>query len=133
MIKVVPLLVLTLLTLSGCTTTQETSMTESPAIPVNDFPTRDRVEYALGCIEKEGGLTYQTLYSCTCSIDKIAEKMPYKEYTEAKTFTFMRSTPGEKGGVFRDPPEAAKLRKKLQEAEAYAEKSCFVRPKPKPE
>jgi len=39
----------------------------------------------------------------------------------------LRSTPGEAGGVFRDPKQAKDLRKVLKEAEAYAERQCFVK------
>ncbi|PKM34981.1 MAG: hypothetical protein CVV06_18695, partial [Gammaproteobacteria bacterium HGW-Gammaproteobacteria-10] len=76
---------------------------------------------------KKGGLTYITQYGCGCKIDKIAEKMSFADYDQARTFGFMRKTPGEAGGVFRDPPEAKRLRKLMEEAEAYAEKSCFVK------
>jgi hypothetical protein len=115
------------ISLSACTTAKKTQEDEATAVPVNDFPTQDRVEYVLECIEKRGGLRYETLYPCICSIDKIATQMSYKEYAEAKTFTFMRSTPGEKGGIFRDVPKAEVLRKKLEAAQKYAEESCFVK------
>lgn len=112
--------------LTGCASTADKTA-EQGVTPINDFPTQDRVEYVLGCIEKRGGLRYETLYPCICSIDKIASKMTYKEYAEAKTFTFLRRTPGEKGAVFRDPPQAKILREKLKEAQQFAEDSCFVK------
>ena len=93
----------------------------------NDFPTQARVEYVLQCMEKKGGQNYDTLYPCVCSIDKIAEKLTYDEFAEAQTFTYLRSTPGEKGAVFRDPPRAKELRNRLKEAVAFAEQSCFVK------
>lgn len=122
-------LIPTLLTaaiITGCTTTAEKTKTEEAAF-VSDFPTQDRVEYVMECIGKKGGLRYETLYPCICKIDKIAEKMSYKEYAQAKTFTYLRRTPGEKGGIFRDPPQAKKLRKQLKDAEKYAEDSCVVK------
>ena len=93
----------------------------------NDFPTQTRVEYVLQCMEKKGGQNYDTLYPCVCSIDKIAEKLTYDEFAEAQTFSYLRSTPGEKGAVFRDPPRAKELRDRLKEAVAFAEQSCFVK------
>jgi hypothetical protein len=115
--------------LNGCATTApETQPAEAaPAARVNDFPTRDRVEYVLNCVAKHGGLTYITQYACGCKIDKIAEKMTFAEYEAANTFTYLRSTPGEAGGVFRDPQQSKDLRKLLKEAEEYAEKQCFVK------
>jgi hypothetical protein len=115
--------------LNGCAgTAPETKPAEAaPTARVNDFPTRDRVEYVLNCVAKHGGLTYITQYACGCKIDKIAEKMTFAEYEEANTFNYLRSTPGEAGGVFRDPKQSKDLRKLLKEAEAYAEKQCFVK------
>ncbi|WP_459992520.1 hypothetical protein [Methylosoma difficile] len=123
-------LAITLLT--ACSTTPEktesTPVAEAPATPVtNDFPTRDRVEYVLNCVAQHGGLTYISQYACGCKIDKIAEKMTFSEYEAAKTFTYLKSTPGDAGGVFRDPTQSKDLRKKLKEAEEYAEKNCFVK------
>jgi hypothetical protein len=115
--------------LAGCTTTPEKAAepVPEPAVRINDFPTRDRVEYVLNCVAQHGGLTYITQYACGCKIDKIAEKMTFDEYEAAKTFTYLRSTPGESGGVFRDPAKSKDLRARLKEAEQYAEKNCFVK------
>lgn len=111
--------------LAGCTTAPEKPAEDAPF--VSDFPTQERVDYVLSCIAQKGGLTYITQYGCGCKIDKIAEKMSFADYDKARTFGFMRKTPGEAGGVFRDPPEAKRLRKLMEEAEEYAEKSCFVK------
>jgi hypothetical protein len=118
--------------LSACAATPEKPAAPAPETeavpqPVNDFPTQDRVEYVLECIEKKGGLKYETLYPCICKVDKIAEKMPYHEFAEAKTFNFLRKTPGEQGAIFRDPPQSKQLRSKLKDAEQYAEDNCFVK------
>jgi len=92
----------------------------------NDFPTQARVEYVLRCMDSHGGQTYQTLYSCICTVDKIAESIAYDEYVEADVFTQLRSTPGERGGMFRDPDRASLLVKKISDVTEMAEKSCFV-------
>ncbi|MGR8981215.1 MAG: hypothetical protein ACU84H_14125, partial [Gammaproteobacteria bacterium] len=101
----------------GCSATAPEKKAEpaepTPAV-VNDFPTRDRVEYVLNCVAQHGGLTYITQYACGCKIDKIAEKMTFAEYEAAKTFSYLRSTAGEAGGVFRDPQQSKDLRKKLK-------------------
>lgn len=116
--------------LSACAATPEkppeTVATESAPF-VNDYPTRDRVEYVLGCIAKHGGLNYINQYACGCKVDKLAEQMPFKEFEEAKIFTLLYSTAGEKGGVFRDPKQSKTLRERLKSAEAVAEKACFVK------
>ncbi len=110
---------------TGCSTTPEKP---EPAISyINEYPTRDRVDYVLQCIAKHGGLTYITQYACGCKIDKIAEKLTFEEFEAATTFGFMRKTPGENGAAFRDPKQSKKLRTRLKEADQYAEKMCFVK------
>jgi hypothetical protein len=111
-----------LLGLAGCETPSDPELVE------NGYPTLARVEYVLQCMELHGGQNLDSLYPCVCSIDKIAAQMPYDDFAEAQTFTAMRSAPGEAGGLFRDPPRAKNLRKQLEEAEALANKSCFVKP-----
>jgi hypothetical protein len=96
------------------------------AARANDFPTQARVEYVFKCMNSHGGQRYEALYSCVCVIDKIAEKIAYDEYVEADVFTQLRSTPGERGGLFRDPDRAGLLVDKIFEITAGAEKSCFV-------
>ena len=124
--KALTLSVLFAATLTACSSSPEKPVAQETTEIVNDFPTRDRVEYVFECIAKNGGLKFETQHACTCMIDKIAEKMSYKEYTEARTFTFLRSTPGEKGALFRDPKQAKTLRNKLKQAEQYAKSKCFV-------
>ncbi len=112
--------------ITGCTTTPE--KTEDTQAFVSDYPTRDRVEYVLNCVGQHGGLTFITQYACGCKIDKIAEKLSFSEYEAAKTFTYLsKGQTGDAGAVFRDPTQSKDLRKKLKEAEEYAEKSCFVK------
>jgi hypothetical protein len=117
--------------ITGCTTAPEKTVEQAPVEPtpvVNDYPTRDRVEYVLNCVAQHGGLTYITQYACGCKIDKIAEKLTFKEFEAAKTFTYLsKGQTGDAGGVFRDPAQSKDLRKRLKEAEAYAEKNCFVK------
>jgi hypothetical protein len=100
----------------------------SPLAAANDFPTQARVEYVLGCMTRHGGQSYNTLYPCICKIDKIAEKITYKEYSSAEMLTFLWSTPGERGGVFRDAATDSRKRvKHLAEVIEEAENSCFIR------
>ena len=95
-------------------------------VSANDFPTQARVEYVLGCMAKNGGQDYNTLYPCICAIDKIAEAMPYKSYYEAQTLSVMIKTPGVRCGAFRDAPGARKLVKNFRQLNQDVEKSCWV-------
>jgi hypothetical protein len=120
-----------LVLLSGCAATQEVPPADvaasEPAVQINDYPTRDRVDYVLECVAKHGGLTYINQYACGCKIDKIAEKLSFAEYESARTFVQMQKTPGENGAPFRDPKQSKDLRSKLKEADEAAEKACFVK------
>ena len=116
-----------LIIVTACTTTAEKPQPAEPVSYIDQYPTRDRVEYVLQCIAKHGGLNFINQYACGCKIDKIAEKLTFAEYEAATTFGFMRKTPGENGAAFRDPKQSKTLKKRLQEAEAYAEKMCFVK------
>ena len=93
----------------------------------NDFPTQARVEYVLGCMNEHGGQSYDTLYSCVCSIDKIAAQMPYEKFVEAQTLSVMIKTPGEKGGAFRDAPGARGVVKTFAELRESAKASCSLK------
>lgn len=93
----------------------------------NDFPTLARVEFVLGCMNDRGGQTYDTLYPCVCLLDRIAETMSYDEFSEGLVFEQLRSTAGERGGVFRDPEQAETLTGKLQRAMEQGEGQCFVK------
>ncbi|MDT8406452.1 MAG: hypothetical protein RQ715_04305 [Methylococcales bacterium] len=116
---------LSLAVLAGCVSTP--SQTDSVTTEVvNDYPTQARVDYVLECIARKGGLTYISQYGCSCKLDKLAEKMTFADFEQARTFGFLRKTPGEAGGVFRDPAEAKRLRKLIEAAENDAERSCFV-------
>lgn len=128
--SLIPSLALLML-LSGCATTQEASKPEAAVgeekILINDYPTRDRVDYVLECVAKHGGLSYINQYACGCKVDKIAEKLSFADYESARTFTQMQKTPGEAGAAFRDPKQSKDLRTRLKEADAEAEKACFVK------
>ncbi|MBN1238858.1 MAG: hypothetical protein JXB36_10175 [Gammaproteobacteria bacterium] len=92
----------------------------------NDFPTQARVEFVLGCMHEKGGQSYDTLYPCVCLIDRIAASMSYAEFAEAEVFAQLRSTPGERGGVFRDPEKAQRLTEKLEAVKERGEAACVV-------
>ncbi len=93
----------------------------------NDYPTQTRVEFVLQCMGAQGGKSYQTLYPCVCMIDRIAQEMNHDDFSQAQTFTYLKSTPGERGGLFRDPPQAKALRNRLKAAKEKAKMACFVK------
>jgi hypothetical protein len=102
-----------------------------PAVAAaNDFPTQTRVEFVMGCMAEQGGQSYDTLYKCVCLVDAIAAEMSHEEFAQAQVFSQLRSTAGERGGVFRDPEQARSLVAKLAAVLDGARARCFVKAAP---
>ena len=97
-----------------------------------DFPTLARVEYVIGCMNEHGGENYDTMYACVCAVDYLRSQFSYDEYSQALTFRMLRGTPGEAGGVFRDPAKSDVLRDKLDAADEAIAKRCFLKTAKKP-
>jgi hypothetical protein len=93
----------------------------------NDFPTQARVEFVLGCMAEQGGQSYDTLYKCVCLVDAIAAEMSHEDFAQAQVFSQLRSTAGERGGVFRDPDQAGALIANLEAALEHGKAKCFIR------
>lgn len=90
----------------------------------NDFPTFDRVGYALVCMDSHGGQSLETLTACSCRIDHIASKMSYAEYDEASTYHRYKNMPGKKGGIFREMERGEELVDKLNKVRDEANQAC---------
>ena len=82
-----------------------------------------RVEYVLRCMDYHGGQVYENMYSCVCSIDRIANEFSYDEFVRAEVLAQLRTTPGERGSLFREGGK--ELVSKYLEVTEAAEKSCF--------
>ena len=93
----------------------------------NDFPTQARVEFVLGCMNEQGGQSYDNLYKCVCLVDAIAAEMTHEEFAQAQVFSQLRSTAGERGGVFRDPEQAKTLSDKLAAVIERGKAGCLIR------
>ena len=78
-------------------------------------------------MSEQGGQSYDTLYKCVCLVDAIAAEMTHDEFVEAQVFSQLRSTAGERGGVFRDPDQARSLVAKLEAAIEHGKAQCFIR------
>jgi len=89
------------------------------------YPTVDRVEFVLECMQKNGGQQVY-LYKCSCLIDNIAQKYSYDDFVEASTAARYQTLGGERGGVFRDPPKVRETAKRYVQIEGEAMKHCGV-------
>lgn len=95
------------------------------AAVAGDYPTAARADYVLGCMASNGN-TRLALEKCSCAIDAIAEQLPFTRYEEAETALRMQAAPlGERGAIFRDPPEIRRVLEELRQAQAEATLRCF--------
>jgi hypothetical protein len=101
-----------------------------PALPLpaaaNDFPTADRVEYVLECLQSFPE-KYEYIHKCSCAIDYIASKVKYDEYVQISTAGRGQTMMGERGAEFRDPDNIRGDAKKLKTLQAEANKTCDIK------
>jgi hypothetical protein len=90
----------------------------------NDYPTSARVDYVIGCMATNGE-TPIARDKCSCSIDAIADLMPYEKYVQAETILSMQQATGPNVGMFRDAPQYKAILDDLRRAQAEAEAKCF--------
>jgi hypothetical protein len=91
---------------------------------VNDYPTAARADYVFACMQVNGQ-TRETLQKCSCSIDVIADLLPYTEYEEAETVMSVGQKGGEATSMFHSyAPLRAKVQN-LKRAQVEAELRCF--------
>jgi hypothetical protein len=90
------------------------------------YPTETLADYVFGCMASNGQ-TQDALRRCSCSIDQIAAKLTYEEYTQAETVLRMQQVPGAAPNVsmFRTAPWAQAMIDKLRGAQVEAESKCF--------
>lgn len=91
----------------------------------HDYPTVDRVEFVLECMQRNDG-KQEFLYKCSCVVDELAQKYPYDQFVEAAAAARYQSLGGERGGVFRDPPQTRESAKQYVQARSEAMKRCAV-------
>jgi hypothetical protein len=91
-----------------------------------DYPTMDRVDMALTCMQENGGQNIDNLQRCSCQVDIMMQQVSHEDFTEARTYEIYKQMPGDKGGIFRDNPRAKELVATLDAARADAKKRCFV-------
>ena len=97
----------------------------SSMVTANDYPTRDRVEYVLNCLQEMGENTMDELQTCSCRLDSIASEVPFEIYGYAMTYNRNKRMTGEKGGVFRDNTSGKRFSKELKGAEETAKGQCI--------
>lgn len=98
----------------------------TPLAHANDFPTRARVEFVLGCMRDSKAPPQESMYKCSCAIDAIADKVHYSEWVDLSTISNGITIAGERGGVMRDMKDGRKLIASYKDLQASAKKQCFL-------
>ena len=96
----------------------------APLALANDYPTATRVDYVLGCMAANGQ-NHLVLQQCSCSIDVIAELIPYEEYESVETVMRMNDQRGELGVLFRTERGLQDQVRQFRSAQAEADLRCF--------
>ena len=94
--------------------------------PAHNYPTQARVEYVFDCMNQLGGENYDTLYKCACSIDYIADELPYDDYVTLDTYQRGQNAAGERPEVLREGSIARESRSQLASIKAKAADSCLI-------
>jgi hypothetical protein len=92
--------------------------------PINDYPTVARADYVFGCMAANGQ-TRLALERCSCSIDVIANVLPYRDYEEAETIMSVRQRGGENASMFISMPLMREKVARLKRAQIEGELRCF--------
>ncbi len=92
----------------------------------NDFPTSERVIYVQECIKANPGPHYEMISKCSCALDTLAAKVPYKTYVEMSTAANATTMGGERGSEIRDNPSLQQLIKTYKALQSQVKTSCFI-------
>jgi hypothetical protein len=92
-------------------------------LPKNDYPTVARADYVFACMQVNGQ-TRENLFKCSCSIDKIAELLPYEDYEQAETIMSVLQKGGENVAPLRYQAMQEKV-KRMKRAQIEGELRCF--------
>jgi hypothetical protein len=92
----------------------------------NDFPTQARVEFVLECMRSSKEPPQESMYKCSCAIDRIASKVKYADWVDLSTVANGITIAGERGGVMRDMKDGRKIAASYRELQSEAKKSCFL-------
>lgn len=92
----------------------------------HDYPTIDRVLYVQTCLREHPGPGFEMINKCSCTIDRIAEKLTYEQYVDLSTEANATTIGGERGAVIRENEGAQKDVRRYRALQNEAKKSCFI-------
>ncbi len=99
--------------------------TASAAPCPTPYPTAVVADYVVGCMLSNGA-SPEVLRKCACSLDFIAESIPYEEYEKVDTLLRLQQMPGGGRNAFYKSSNWAKnALARLREVQAESTLRCF--------
>jgi len=92
----------------------------------HDYPTVDRVLYVQSCLREHPGPNFEMIHKCSCTVDRIAEKLTYEQFVDLSTEANATTIGGERGAVIRENEGAQKDVRRFRTLTNEAKKSCFI-------
>ena len=89
------------------------------------YPTTVVADYVLGCM-LSNGTSPDSLRKCSCSIDFIAESIPYEDYERVETLLRLQQMPGAgRSTIYKTSNWAKTAVVRLREVQAESTLRCF--------
>lgn len=89
------------------------------------YPTATKADYVIGCMASNGQ-TPEMLQKCSCSIDLIAQAIPYDEYVHISTILSLQQMAGAgRNAVYKNSTWSKEQVTKLRDVQADSTLRCF--------
>ena len=91
----------------------------------NNYPTLDRVQYVLECVQNYPDKVHQEMvYKCSCAIDEIAKQISYDDFINDWTASKAISIAGDRGAI-REHQMVKGMVKQFKDVQGSAQKTCL--------
>lgn len=94
-------------------------------VKVNNYPTLDRVQYVLECVQNYPDKVHQEMiYKCSCAIDEIAKQIGYDDFINDWTSSKAITIAGDRGAM-REHQMVKGMVKQFKDVQGNAQKTCL--------
>ena len=91
----------------------------------NNYPTLDRVQYVLECVQNYPDKVHQEMvYKCSCAIDEIAKQISYDDFINDWTASKAITIAGDRGAI-REHQMVKGMVKQFNDVQGSAQKTCL--------
>ena len=91
----------------------------------NNYPTSDRVQYVLECVQNyPDKVRQEMIYKCSCAIDEIAKQISYDDFINDWTASKAITIAGDRGAI-REHQMVKGMVKQFNDVQGSAQKTCL--------